>query len=87
MLMMHILAGWNPQVENQAIDRVYRVGQTRPVEIRRIVIKNAVEQRILEMQERKMKILQVSHHITLLVSTLANLMRGFCCCDLHSRMR
>lgn len=35
------------------MDRAHRIGQTRPVDIRRLVIQNTVEQRILELQERK----------------------------------
>lgn len=44
---------WNPALENQAIDRVHRIGQTKDVEVHRIFIKNTVEDRILELQKRK----------------------------------
>lgn len=44
---------WNPALENQAIDRVHRIGQTKDVEVHRIFIKNTVEDRILELQHRK----------------------------------
>ena len=43
---------WNPYVENQAVDRIHRIGQTRPVKVHRIVIGNTVEDRILLLQER-----------------------------------
>lgn len=43
----------NPTVEAQAIDRVYRIGQTRPVHVTRITIDGTVEQRMLELQEGK----------------------------------
>jgi hypothetical protein len=46
-------AWWNPAVEQQAIDRVHRIGQTRTVRVKRFVIIDSVEERILEMQERK----------------------------------
>jgi SNF2 family DNA or RNA helicase len=48
---------WNPQVENQAIDRVHRVGQTRAVDIVRVVVEGTVEDRIFEMQTKKSMIL------------------------------
>jgi superfamily II DNA or RNA helicase len=44
---------WNPAVEAQAIDRTHRIGQTRPVFAYRIVARDTVEERILELQERK----------------------------------
>ncbi|KAF2454610.1 SNF2 family N-terminal domain-containing protein [Lineolata rhizophorae] len=44
---------WNPYVEEQAIDRAHRIGQTRPVLVHRILVKDTVEDRILEIQEQK----------------------------------
>ncbi|OKL56232.1 hypothetical protein UA08_08379 [Talaromyces atroroseus] len=44
---------WNPFVEEQAIDRVHRLNQTIDVKIYKITIKNSVEERILDLQERK----------------------------------
>jgi SNF2 family DNA or RNA helicase len=44
---------WSPSIEAQAIDRVHRIGQTRPVTVTRFVIKNSIEERILQLQERK----------------------------------
>jgi SNF2 family DNA or RNA helicase len=46
---------WNPTTEDQAIDRAHRIGQTRPVTVTRITIKNTVEDRILALQEEKRK--------------------------------
>ncbi|KAJ7161127.1 SNF2 family N-terminal domain-containing protein [Mycena filopes] len=45
--------GWSRAVENQAFDRIHRLGQTRPVFIHRVVIADTVEDRILALQERK----------------------------------
>ncbi|KAJ7735953.1 SNF2 family N-terminal domain-containing protein [Mycena metata] len=45
--------GWSPAIENQAFDRIHRLGQTRPVFIHRVVIADTVEDRILALQERK----------------------------------
>lgn len=44
---------WNPSVEDQAMDRVHRIGQARPVKVVRFVTRHTVEQRILELQEHK----------------------------------
>ncbi|XP_050893023.1 helicase-like transcription factor CHR28 isoform X3 [Lathyrus oleraceus] len=47
---------WNPTTEDQAIDRAHRIGQTRPVTVTRITIKDTVEDRILALQDEKRKI-------------------------------
>ncbi|KAI9309031.1 SNF2 family N-terminal domain-containing protein [Cunninghamella echinulata] len=47
---------WNPALENQAIDRVHRIGQTKDVEVHRIFIKDTVEDRILELQRKKQEL-------------------------------
>jgi len=44
---------WNPATEDQAIDRVHRIGQTRPVFVTRYIIENSIEERILLLQEKK----------------------------------
>jgi superfamily II DNA or RNA helicase len=44
---------WNPAVEAQAIDRAHRIGQTRQVFAYRLVCKDTVEEKILEMQDTK----------------------------------
>ncbi len=44
---------WNPAVEQQAIDRTHRIGQTKPVFAYRMICEDTVEQRILELQKRK----------------------------------
>ncbi|EKM56552.1 uncharacterized protein PHACADRAFT_207772 [Phanerochaete carnosa HHB-10118-sp] len=45
--------GWSLAIEQQAYDRVHRLGQTRPVYVHRLVTSNTVEDRILALQERK----------------------------------
>ena len=47
---------WNPAVENQAIDRCYRIGQEKHVFAYRMICKNTVEEKILEIQQRKRKL-------------------------------
>ncbi|MEO0044159.1 MAG: hypothetical protein RL329_3607 [Bacteroidota bacterium] len=44
---------WNPAVESQAIDRAHRIGQERPVFAYRMICKNTIEEKILELQDKK----------------------------------
>jgi len=44
---------WNPAVEQQAIDRTHRIGQTKNIFAYRMICKDTVEEKILELQERK----------------------------------
>lgn len=44
---------WNPAVENQAIDRTHRIGQTNPVMAYRLLIKNSIEEKIRLLQKQK----------------------------------
>jgi superfamily II DNA or RNA helicase len=44
---------WNPAVEAQAVDRSHRIGQTRPVFAYRLVAEDTVEEKVLELQQRK----------------------------------
>ena len=46
---------WSYAVENQAFDRVHRLGQQRPVRVQRAIIADTVEDRILTLQERKVR--------------------------------
>lgn len=47
---------WNPQVDAQAEDRIHRHGQTRDVVIKRYIVKDSVEENLLEVQARKEKL-------------------------------
>ena len=44
---------WNPAVENQAIDRVHRIGQNNSVLAYRLIAKGTIEEKMLELQNRK----------------------------------
>jgi SNF2 family DNA or RNA helicase len=44
---------WNPAVEAQAIDRAHRIGQARQVFAYRLIARDTVEERVLELQQRK----------------------------------
>ena len=47
--VVHVDRWWNPAVEDQATDRAYRIGQTRPVQVHRIVAEGTIEERIAEL--------------------------------------
>lgn len=47
---------WNESVEQQAIDRVHRLGQTREVKVIRYIMKHSVEEKMLAIQLRKSKL-------------------------------
>jgi len=51
--VIHMDPWWNPAVEDQASDRAHRIGQQRPVTIYRLVAKDTIEEKIVEMHNRK----------------------------------
>ena len=44
---------WNPSVENQAIDRVYRIGQSNNVTAIRMICRNTIEEKMMLIKESK----------------------------------
>ncbi|MBD2846702.1 DEAD/DEAH box helicase [Paenibacillus sp. IB182496] len=48
---------WNPAVEQQAEDRAHRIGQTRAVQVIRLVARGTIEEKMLAMQQSKRKLL------------------------------
>ncbi|KIM45770.1 hypothetical protein M413DRAFT_440809 [Hebeloma cylindrosporum] len=44
---------WNPAVEYQAMDRIHRLGQRRPVQAIKLVVEDSIESRIVQLQEKK----------------------------------
>jgi len=51
--VIHYDPWWNPAVENQATDRAHRIGQVKPVFVYKLIASGTVEERILELQDRK----------------------------------
>jgi SNF2 family DNA or RNA helicase len=51
--VIHYDPWWNPAVENQATDRAHRIGQTKPVFVYKLIAAGTVEERIVELQEKK----------------------------------
>lgn len=52
---------WNPAQEEQAIDRVYRIGQTKKVEIHRLYMRGTIEEWLIEMKKEKQLIAAKFH--------------------------
>jgi SNF2 family DNA or RNA helicase len=51
--VIHYDPWWNPAVEHQATDRAHRIGQTKPVFVYKLIAADTVEERIIELQEKK----------------------------------
>ncbi|WP_240770288.1 DEAD/DEAH box helicase [Nocardioides sp. GY 10127] len=51
--VVHVDRWWNPAVEEQATDRAYRIGQTKPVQVHRMVTRGTVEEKVAELLARK----------------------------------
>jgi non-specific serine/threonine protein kinase len=47
---------WNPAVEDQAVDRAHRIGQTKAVSVYRLVTEHTIEKKIMGLKEKKSKI-------------------------------
>lgn len=51
--VIHLDPWWNPQVENQATDRTHRIGQTKTVEVIKLISIGTIEEKIIALQEKK----------------------------------
>ena len=59
--VIHFDPWWNPAAEDQATDRAHRIGQDKPVFVYKLTTVGTVEEKILEMQERKRELAQGIH--------------------------
>ena len=49
---------WNPAAEAQAVDRTHRIGQTRPVNVYRLIAAGTIEEKVVALQQRKARLFQ-----------------------------
>lgn len=56
--VIHMDPWWNPAVEQQATDRAYRIGQQNPVFVYRLVAENTVEEKVIELQDKKRELFE-----------------------------
>jgi superfamily II DNA or RNA helicase len=59
-MVIHYDPWWNPAVENQATDRAYRIGQKRTVYSNKLITRGTVEEKVLQMQQRKMAVIDAT---------------------------
>ena len=52
-MVIHYDPWWNISVENQATDRTHRIGQTKKVQVYKLITKNSIEEKIYDLQKRK----------------------------------
>lgn len=56
--VIHYDPWWNPAAENQATDRAHRIGQTNPVFVHKLISEGSIEERILDLQNKKSKLVE-----------------------------
>ncbi len=56
--VIHLDPWWNPAVEMQASDRAHRIGQEKPVFVYKYILRDSVEEKILQLQERKKNLVE-----------------------------
>jgi len=56
--VIHFDPWWNPAAEAQATDRAHRIGQNKVVTSYKLIVSNSVEERVLQMQNTKRRLLE-----------------------------
>ncbi|WP_294402329.1 DEAD/DEAH box helicase [uncultured Clostridium sp.] len=56
-MVIHFDPWWNPSIEDQATDRAHRIGQTKDVQVIKLIAENTIEEKILLLQEDKRKMI------------------------------
>ena len=52
-VVIHFDPWWNPAAEDQATDRAHRIGQSKKVDVIRLVMGDSIEEKVVELGERK----------------------------------
>jgi non-specific serine/threonine protein kinase len=73
--VIHIDPWWNPAVEMQATDRTHRIGQDKPVFVYKLISRGTVEEKILQLQEKKKTL------VDQLITTEANFIKALTAAD------
>lgn len=60
--VFHLDPWWNPSAENQASDRAYRIGQTKTVFVYKMITRDSIEERVLELQQKKQNLMNSIIH-------------------------
>ncbi|MDU4325572.1 MAG: SNF2-related protein [Clostridium celatum] len=55
--VMHMDPWWNPAIEDQATDRAHRIGQKNVVEVIKLIAKDTIEEKVIQLQEEKREII------------------------------
>jgi SNF2 family DNA or RNA helicase len=74
--VIHYDPWWNPAAQNQATDRAYRIGQDKNVFVYKLVVKNSIEENILELQNNKKSLTQIYDNEKIDTNDLINLLKG-----------
>ncbi len=56
--VFHLDPWWNPAVENQASDRAHRIGQKKQVFITRLIMRHTIEEKMMQLKKKKLKLFQ-----------------------------
>jgi non-specific serine/threonine protein kinase len=76
--VIHIDPWWNPAVEMQATDRAHRIGQDKPVFVYKLMMRDSVEEKILQLQDRKRNLVKQ------LIATEAGFFKSLTADDIRS---
>jgi len=55
-MVIHYDPWWNPAAEEQAVDRAHRIGQTKEVEVVRLLVHDSIEEQVVSMSQAKRKL-------------------------------
>lgn len=71
---------WNPAIEQQCIDRLHRMGQTKPVYVTRLIVRDSAEEQIARLQDTKLRMTTGVLDKTALAATTALSVRELASC-------